>query len=65
MENAQNKADGLNLLKEKIKDIKVAMLTSVDTDGSLHTRPMHTQPVKDDNDLWFVTGKNCGQIAEI
>ena len=65
MENAQNKAEGLNLLKEKIKNIKVAMLTSVDTDGSLHTRPMHTQPVKDDNLLWFFTGKNSGKIAEI
>jgi len=46
MENAQNKAEGLKKLKEKIKDIKVAMFTSVDPDGTLHTRPMHTQELK-------------------
>lgn len=65
MENSQNKAEGLNKLKDKIKDIKVAMLTSADTDGSLHTRPMHTQELKDDGLLWFFTGKNSGKIAEI
>ena len=65
MENSQNKTEGLTALKEKIKDIKVAMFTSVDTDGSLHTRPMHTQELKDDGLLWFFTGKNSGKIAEI
>ena len=65
MENAQNKAEGLKKLKDKIKNIKVAMLTSVDSDGSLHTRPMHTQEMKEDGVLWFFTGKNSGKIAEI
>lgn len=65
MENAQNNAEGLKLLNEKIKDIKVAMLTSADTDGSLHARPMHTQPIKEDGLLWFFTGKNSGKVAEI
>ena len=65
MENSQNNAEGLKMLKEKIKDIRVAMLTSVETDGSLHTRPMHTQPIKDDGLLWFFTGKNSNKIGEI
>ena len=65
MENSQNKAEGLKMLKDKIKDIKVAMLTSVNPDGSLHTRPMHTQPMREDNLLWFFTGKNSEKIAEI
>ncbi|MFC5270239.1 pyridoxamine 5'-phosphate oxidase family protein [Adhaeribacter terreus] len=65
MENTQNKAEGLKMLKEKIKDIKVAMLTSVNADGSLHTRPMQTQEMKDDRILWFFTGKNSEKIAEI
>lgn len=65
MENSQNRSEGLKLLKEKIKDIKVAMMTSIDTDGSLHSRPMHTQPMKEDDVMWFFTGKNSGKIAEI
>lgn len=65
MENNQNRAASLQNLKEKIKDIKVAMFTSADTDGSLHSRPMHTQEMKDDGLLWFFTGKNSGKIAEI
>ncbi|MBK0403041.1 pyridoxamine 5'-phosphate oxidase family protein [Adhaeribacter sp. BT258] len=65
MENSQNKAEGLKMLKEKIKDIKVAMLTSVNPDGSLHSRPMQTQEIKDDGALWFFTGKNSGKIPEI
>lgn len=65
MENSQSNAEGLKTLKEKIKDIKVAMLTSVNTDGTLHTRPMQTQELKDDGILWFFTGKNSDKIAEI
>jgi general stress protein 26 len=65
MENSQNKAEGLKMLKEKIKDIKVAMFTSVEPDGTLHTRPMHTQEMKDDGILWFFSGKNSSKIAEI
>src|SRR6478735_11538727 len=65
MENTQNQAEGLKLLKEKIKNIKVAMFTSVEPDGTLHTRPMQTQEMKDDGVLWYFTGKNSGKISEI
>src|SRR6478736_5404125 len=65
MENTQNQAEGLKLLKDKIKNIKVAMFTSVEPDGTLHTRPMQTQEMKDDGVLWFFTGKNSGTISEI
>ena len=30
-------------LYELIKDVKIAMMTTVDTDGTLHSRPMHSQ----------------------
>jgi general stress protein 26 len=65
MENSQNKVEGLKMLKDKIKNIKVAMFTSVEPDGTLHTRPMHTQEMKDDGLLWFFTGKNSSKISEI
>jgi general stress protein 26 len=65
MENNQNHAAGLQTFKDKIKDIKVAMLTSVNADGTLHSRPMHTQEVKEDGVLWFFTGKDSSKISEI
>ena len=30
-------------LYELIKDVKIAMMTTVDTDGTLHSRPMYNQ----------------------
>jgi general stress protein 26 len=65
MENNSKRAEGLQKLKEKIKDIKVAMLTSVKEDGTLHSRPMYTQEMKDDGVLWFFTGGGSGKASEI
>lgn len=65
MENAQNRTEGLSQLKDKIKDIRVAMFTTAEADGTLHTRPMHTQEMKDDGVLWFFTGKDSGKISEL
>lgn len=42
-------------LREQIEDIKIAMLTTVDDDGDLRSRPMATLEVEDDGDLWFFT----------
>lgn len=42
-------------LGELMKGIKFAMLTTVEEDGSLHSRPMATQEVEFDGDLWFFT----------
>ena len=40
-------------LAELIKDARFAMLTTVAPDGSLRSRPMATQEVEFDGDLWF------------
>ena len=51
---------------ELIKDIKMAMLTTVcEEDGSLHSRPMVTQQVEFDGDLWFFTENNTAKVKEI
>ena len=41
------------------------MFTTVDIDGSLHSRPMATQEVEFDGDLWFFTRKSSGKIHSI
>lgn len=52
-------------LWEKIKDVRVAMLTTAEPDGSLRSRPMYTQQVEFSGDLWFFTADDSGKVAEI
>ncbi|MGN6414690.1 pyridoxamine 5'-phosphate oxidase family protein [Flexivirga sp.] len=39
---------------ELVKDVKVAMLTFVDGDGALRSKPMATQDVDFSGDIWFI-----------
>lgn len=55
----------IETLREKIKDIKIAMLTTVDEDSTLRSRPMGTQDAEFDGDLWFFTGDPSGKSEEI
>ena len=48
-----------------IKDIKMAMLTTVDADGSLRSRPMATQTTDFDGDLWFFTRAESAKVDEV
>jgi general stress protein 26 len=47
-----------------IKDIDTAMLTTVSEEG-LVSRPMKTQDVEFDGDLWFLTKKDSGKFHEL
>jgi general stress protein 26 len=57
-------ADEVKKLAELMKDIKFVMLTTVEPDGSLHSRPMVTQEVDFDGDLWFFTGAHSPKVWE-
>jgi general stress protein 26 len=63
MNNEQNK--NLEELIDKIKDIDFAMMTTIDDDGSLRSRPMSTQEVGKDGYIWFFTGYESGKSHEI
>jgi general stress protein 26 len=52
-------------LYELIKDVKIAMMTTVDTDGTLHSRPMHSQEADEHGDLWFFTQIQSPKITEV
>ena len=54
----------LKKINEIIKDIKFAMLTTAEADGSLHSRPMTTQQVEFDGDLWFFTAADSPKVWE-
>jgi len=60
-----NSNEELKKLGEKIKDIRIAMLTTLEDDGSLRSRPMATQQTEFDGTLWFFTKDNSPKVAEV
>jgi general stress protein 26 len=57
--------DDVAKLGELIKGIRVAMLTTVDSEGCLHSRPMAAQDHEFDGTLWFFTGANSEKVHEL
>lgn len=58
-------AEGIAKIKELTRDIRIAMLTTVADDGSLHARPMATEAADFDGTLWFITRVESGKVDEI
>ena len=52
-------------LIKRIKDIKIAMLTTAEQDGALHSRPMYTQESEENGTLWFYTEKDSAKVYEV
>src|SRR5512140_468717 len=59
------RGESIQKLWSMMKDIKVAMLTTAMKDGTLRSRPMMSQNVEFDGDLWFFTGKSTPKVDEI
>lgn len=57
--------EAIAALREMIKDVEVAMLTTRQADGKLVSRPLGTQDVEFDGDLWFATGADSEKVREI
>lgn len=55
----------LSTLKEKIKDIRIAMMTTQETDGDFHSRPMATHDLDPDGSMWFFTYNDSNKVDEI
>lgn len=52
-------------LRELIKDIDFAMLTTIDAEGNLRSRPMSTQETEFDGDILFLTSGDTAKAFEI
>jgi general stress protein 26 len=57
--------DGAKMLRKLIKDVRVAMLTTVSRDGRLRSRPMLTSEFGFLEGLWFVTRSSSLTAADI
>lgn len=58
------KQEEMETLRDLIKDVDTAMLTTATPEG-LVSRPMKTQEVEFDGDLWFFTKKETDKYKEI
>jgi general stress protein 26 len=57
--------DPVAKLNELIKGIEFAMLTTIRSNGSLHSCPMATAEVHGDGALWFFSGNNSEKVEAI
>lgn len=66
MANGQTTAhqEAVETVRELIKGIDIAMLTTVSEDG-LVSRPMKTQEVEFDGDLWFLTKEDMDKYHQL
>jgi len=60
-----DRSDDIKKLWGLIKDVKVAMMTTAEPDGTLHSRPMATQETEFDGDLWFFTSIKSAKVDEV
>lgn len=58
------KEEEMKILRNLIKDVDTAMFTTITEEG-LVSRPMKTQEVQFDGDLWFFTKKETNKYNEI
>jgi len=52
-------------LNELVKDIEFAMMTTIEPDGDLRSRPMATQKTEFDGTCWFFTTASDPKVAEV
>jgi general stress protein 26 len=52
-------------LGKLIRDIRVALLTTVDLDGHFHTRPVQTLQLEGEDTLWFFTDWGSPKVHEM
>src|SRR3569623_847260 len=57
--------EGLSKIGELIQDVRICMMVTVASDGSMDARPMATQKTAFDGTGWFLTRHESGKVAEM
>ena len=65
MTQASDQEKAVTLLAALIAKIKIAMLTTVTDEGVLQSRPITTQGVRFDGDLWFFTRIGSSKVENL
>ena len=65
-QNEPTRAQKIEKIRECVKDIDIAMLTTQDAEGDFRSRPMSVNgEVEVDGDLWFFTYGSSDKVKEI
>jgi general stress protein 26 len=56
---------GRRKIAEIVKDVRIAMMTTVAKDGAMSSRPMAVQNAPFDGTLWFLTRSNSGKVEDV
>ena len=59
------KDEAVEKIHDAVKHIRIAMMTTVDAEGALKSRPMAVQQSEFDGDLWFLTSEASGKADQI
>ncbi len=65
MKVAKQKSQQLARLAALVRQMKVGMLTTVEADGSLRSRPLETVEIDREGRLWFFTQASSPKSAQI
>ena len=57
--------EAVKKLADKIEEVKVAMLATVQEDRSLYSRPMQTIQVDEQGNLWFFTNEHSEKVDDV
>jgi general stress protein 26 len=58
-------SEGTAKVAELAKDIRIGMLTTVDKDGQMISRPMALQDTEFDGDFWFIAERDSRKTEQI
>ncbi|GAB3998579.1 pyridoxamine 5'-phosphate oxidase family protein [Spirosoma daeguense] len=65
METETKLTPQLKKVRDIINDIRIAMMTTVDDDGNLVSRPMAVQQIDNDGTIWFFTERTSPKVDQI
>lgn len=65
METKEQANKPLEKVRDMIEDIRIAMMTTVDEQGNLVSRPMAALQVDEDGTIWFFTKRSSPKVDQI
>jgi len=65
METTTQNNKELEKVRDMIEDIRIAMMTTVDEQGNLVSRPMAALQVDEDGTIWFFTKRTSPKVDQI
>ena len=65
MESKPQKNEQLSKVKDMVEDIRIAMMTTVDEQGNLVSRPMAALQMDEEGTIWFFTKRTSPKVDQI